>query len=379
MSKVIRLIDRTRTVQDWKCPRSRYLGYELMGKGIVKKGTSIELFMGITLHDAFAHIAEVTYDGGIVDIDLLAKTSWKQMFDHLMQDTGDTLMGDAIEFANEQATLVEGIVRGFYKHSWPRLMNGHKIVKIEAENEFFLDGEGQFVFMTKPDLLLENEEGDLVYVEYKSTSSKKDKWINSWDTAVQLHSSIKAVEATLGRKPAYVQIVGMYKGYESYGKQSSPFCYAYKKAGNPPFTKDQIEYAYKAGFRRYATWELPGGVKSWIDGMPENILADQFPQTPMIMVNDDLVNAFFRQRLSREISIKGAVDALNHLEDPTEHTAVLDDAFPQHFDQCVPSFGYPCSYRKICHGEVKDPLNEGYEFRTPHHAREMEAQDDPAK
>ena len=367
MPNIIRLIDRTRTVQDWKCKRSRYLGYELGGKGIVKKGTSLELFMGITLHDALAAFAIMHSESGSIDIDTVASTARQQMFENLMADPGDTMMNEALEFANEQATLVEGILRGFHRHVWPRLMLGHKIVQVEGENEFNLDQEGKFVFMTKPDLLLENSDSDLVYIEYKSTSSKKDKWINSWDTAVQLHSSIKAVEASQGRRPAYVQIVGMYKGYESYGKQSSPFCYAYKKSGNPPFTQDQVQYDYKAGFRRVPTWEMAGGVKAWVEGMPDNIVADQFPMTPPIMVNDALVDAFFRQRLVREMEIADAMS-----QDIDE--ATLDRVFPQSFDQCVPSFGYSCPYKKICHGEVSEPLSQGYELRTPHHAREAEAQ-----
>jgi hypothetical protein len=243
------------------------------------------------------------------------------------------------------------------------------IVACEHEMEYNLDSDGQFVFMAKPDLIVENHEGDLVYLEYKTTSNKKEGWINSWETAVQLHSSIMATEQTLGRRPAYVQIIGLYKGYESYGKQSSPFCYAYKKNGNPPFSQDQIAYEYKAGFRRYPIWELPGGVKSWVESMPENVLADQFPRTTPVFVNEDLVNAFFRQRLSREKDIDAAMNT--YLGDHNQEE-ILNRYFPQHFDQCQPGFGKPCVYKRLCHGNMQDPLSEGYIFRTPHHERETE-------
>lgn len=375
--KIIRLIDRTRTTTDWKCPRARYYGYEYQGRGIVKTGTSLPLFMGTLIHDATAAIGTFTQRGEEVPIDAIADAARTEMRVNLIEAAKGVIEKGTMEFAYEQAALTEGIIRGFYKHVWPRLMAMYpKIIAVEQEMEYSLfSNDGlEIVFMTKPDILVEDANGELVYIEYKSTSSKQDKWIQSWDTAVQLHSSVMATEATIGRRPSYVQIVGMYKGYESYGKQSSPFCYAYKRSGNPPFTTDQIQYDYKAGYRRFATWELTGGVKEWVEGMPENILANQFPLTAPIMVNESLVNDFFRQRLSREREIEYFHRQVDAHPGTTEQ--MMNQIFPQKFDQCVPSFGWPCEYRKLCHGQVTDPLEEGYELRTPHHARELEAMND---
>ena len=368
MSKIIRLVDRTRTVADWKCPRSRYLGYEYLGRGIVKSGTTLQLFTGIVVHDAMAAIATFTVNGKPVPIDDIANAAFNQIKDNILESCGGVDLGDQKEFAWEQGTLTEGMIRGFYRHMWPKLMDMYPtIVAIEQEMEFNLNDTT--VFMAKPDLIVEDREGNLIYLEYKTTSSKKENWVNSWDTAVQLHSSIRATEQTLGIAPTAVQIIGLYKGYESYGKQGSPFCYAYKKNGNPPFSQDQVQYEFKAGFKRYPTWELPGGVKAWIEGMPDNVLADQFPLTAPIFVNDDLVDAFFRQRSARELEIAKSVSTMSS----ENELDILDTTFPQHFDQCVPSFGWSCPFKKICHGEVKNPLEEGYELRTPHHAREVDS------
>ena len=373
MSKIIRLVDRTRTVQDWKCPRARYWGYEYEGRGLAKSSTSLALFTGIVLHDALAAIATFTKEGAEVPIDDIASLAFAQLKDELLKESAGVIDKESLDFANEQGTLIEGMIRGFYKHVWPRLMEKTRsIVSIEQEMEFNLDPSGHgggFVFMAKPDLILEDFEGELSYIEYKSTSWKKDSWINSWETAVQVHSSIKATEATLGKAPSTVQIVGIYKGYESYGKQSSPFCYAYKKSGNPPFTQDQVQYEYKAGFKRFATWEMQGGVKSWVESMPENILANQFPMPAPIFVNDDLVEKFFKQRLIRERIIAEATTN-GEYDDPITG---IDAVFPQHFDQCQPSIGYSCDFKKLCHGFVANPLDEGFELRTPHHQRELEA------
>lgn len=370
MSKIIRLIDRTRTVADWKCPRARYWGYEYGGRGVVKNSTGLALMEGIAIHDSLAAIAQLTLQKQEIPIDDIADAAREQVKTELLQAAGETVTDQVSEeFASEQAALVEGLIRGFYKFMWPKLMTMYPaIVCAEQEMEYPLaqGDDADYIFMTKPDLIVEDTNGDLVYIEYKSTSSKKENWVNSWETAVQLHSSIKATEFSLGKLPAAVQIVGLYKGYESYGKQSSPFCYAYKKSGNPPFTKDLVQYEYKAGFKRYATWELPGGTKKWVDDMPEEILVNQFPLTPQIYVNEELVEAFFTQRLLREMEIAEANEEMKSGKN------LMDRVYPQRFDQCVPSFGWSCQYRKLCHGFVQDPLTEGFILREPHHDLERE-------
>jgi hypothetical protein len=328
----------------------------------MKGSHSKELFLGIVIHDALAAFSHLALNDQEIPIDEIAEAAFKQVYDELYNKSIEnrTPEDEADDYAREQGSLIEGLVRGFHKHVWPKLMVQYEIVTCEQEMDYPLDGEGEFVFMTKPDLILRDKiTGDLVYVEYKSTSSKKEGWVNSWETAVQLHSSVRATERALNETVSHVQIVGLYKGYESYGKQSSPFCYAYKKSGNPPFTLDQIQYAYKAGFKRTATWEMDGGVKKWVESMPDNILGDQFPMTLPIMVNDDLVKAFFRQRLIRETEIRGFFGN----ED-------IDRIFPQRFDQCQPQFGWHCQYKKLCHGYVEDPLAEGFVLRDPHHEQE---------
>jgi len=379
MAKIIGLTpvyDRSRVVQDWKCPRSRYWGYEAYGKGIAPLSTSLELFTGITVHDSLSSIAEATKSGSTPDIDDIAGRASQQMLESLLEVAGDD--PEKIEFAHEQAALVEGMLRGFNKHVWPRLIARYPFIHcIEQEMEYPHDG---LIFMSKPDLIMGNDE-ETVYIEYKTTSSKKEGWVNSWDTAVQLHSTIKAVKATTGIDVDSVIVQGLYKGYESYGKQNSPFCYAYKRNGNPPFTTDAISYEYKPGFKRSPTWEMDGGVKAWVESMPEMVLAALFPQTAPIFINEDLVNSFFRQRATREKEIADFVPYQNNdgtprgmfeLEAGDPAWAELDRVFPQRFDQCTPSFGRPCQFKRICHGEVTEPLLQGFVERVPHHAKEMD-------
>ena len=352
------LYDRSRTVTDWRCSRARYWGYEHDGKGLTKS-TSLALHTGIIVHDCLAAIATQHPD---VDIDTIAMTASMAMKKALLEASDGEVGAD--EFANEQASLTEGMIRGFYQHAWPLLLSQYPIIKhIEKEVTYKHDG---LVFMSKPDLILENLEGDWIYIEYKTTSSKKAEWITSWETAVQLHSACKAVEQTLGVLPSAVQIVGLYKGYRSYNRQNSPFCYAYMKKGNPPFTEDVIQYEWKAGLKKYAVWELEGGVKAWVEEMPSSVLTGLFPMTPPIFINNDLVDAFFRQRAIREHEIA--------TYEPENKLFTLDKVFPQKFDACQPGWGQGCEFRKLCFGRCDDPLKEGFTYRTPHHDLELEEQ-----
>lgn len=366
------LFDRSRTTEFWRCPRARYHHYERGGRGIVSTATSLELWLGTALHDALAAIARGHVEGD-VNIEAIATAAGRAIFTSLTEATKGEIDADAHTFACEQSTLVEGLLRAFYRHQWPRIIAGKRILFIEEEMTATL--AAALTFMAKPDLILEDlSDGEWDYVEYKSTSSKKSAWMASWSTAVQLHSTVKAVHATKGRLPARVIVQGLYKGYESYGRQNSPLCYAYVREGQAPFRNEQVGYEYKPGWNRRPVWERPGGIRAWVAGMPDNMLADQFPQAPPIFVNETLVDAFFRQAVMRETSIASASRLLAAPDAAGGDQALLDRVFPQHFDQCTPAWGRGCAFKRLCHGNVEDPLTAGYEWRNPHHITELDAQ-----
>ena len=356
-------MDRSRTTTDWTCRRRRYWAYEHNGTGIAPPTSALELYMGQVLHDGLAAIAGQTLASGTADIDTIATTAQKELYRGLVQDDDY----ETVEFANEQSCLVEGLLRGFHRAIWPSLLARYPtIVCIEEEMVLHLYEDDDIIldFMAKPDLVLADAEGNLAYIEYKSTSSKRTEWINAWQTAVQLHSTCRAIEAHLNQPVSHVIVQGLYKGYESYGKQTSPFCYAYYRRGTPPFSRDETRYDYAQGFRKTPVWEQPGGVKAWVEGMPTNILGDQFPQTPPIYPNWSLVDAFFEQRIARELEIARGLDKLS--------PDVLGSVFPQTFEQCSPAWGRSCPFRMLCFGQM-DPFKAGFTPRVPHHEPEAAA------
>jgi hypothetical protein len=357
---------RPRAVSDWKCPRARYWNYEFDGTGLVKEGDSYALNFGTIMHEALGALA---LNGDPEAIFEKAATAIR------LECLGDEEVpqADDLEYANEQSALMEGLIRGFYRQVWPELRQRYPEVLLVEEDIDYLHDE-EFHFLCKPDLVLGNPvTEEVVYVEYKTTSSKKTEWVNSWNTAIQIHATARAIGQHLGRPVTSIIVQGLYKGFESYGKQSSPFCYAYKKAGNPPFSEDQISYEYKAGLKRTPTWELEGGLRKWVENMPDAILQDQFPQTPPIYIREDLMDAFYRQRVARENEIAIASQLIKNSNNADSTIAVLDLAFPQKFDQCTPSFGFPCTYKQLCFGHVADPFEAGFAIRKPHHPVELAA------
>jgi hypothetical protein len=120
---------------------------------------------------------------------------------------------------------------------------------------------------------------------------------------------------------------------------------------------------------------MPGGVKDWVDNMPEEIISTQFPTTQPIFINDDMVERFFAQRNVREQEIEMALIMLENEEDRAVKQNIFDISFPQKFDQCTPAYGKGCPYKRICFGSVTDPLSSGFKYRVPHHAIELLEQD----
>lgn len=363
--KVIWLTDRSRILQDWKCPRARYHGYHFAGRGVQPPSLQIELFLGIVIHDGLAAIATQWQHSTSADIDDIASKAAAAVKTTL----GKVSDPDSL-YPMEQATLVEGLLRGFYQYAWPSLIAQYpKVVAVEQEMTYPLNDEG-FVFMSRPDLVLGDTDGNLFYIEYKSTSSKSEEWVNQWNTAVQVHSTVKAIGHTLGTQPAAVIVQGLFKGGHYYGKQNSPFCYAYHRQGTPPFSYPEYSYAYKGGFKKTPVWEKEGGLKQWLADMPENLLAEQFPQTPPIYVNNEIVERFFQQRLLREFEIHEALKVIEDDNmDPELRQQFLDGFFPQIFSACNPGWGKPCGFRQLCFAGG-NPLDLGWQPREPHHEPE---------
>ncbi len=355
----MKLYDRSRVATDWRCRRRRYWNYEHNGTGIVSGNAAYELYVGILIHDAMAAIA-TTHQSGVVPIDTIAEAGRNQLVEAIRAQGNDV-----DEYAQEQGALVEGMIRGFYRFAWPRLLDLYPTIVV-IEQEVVTD----YGFMVKPDLILQSEDGSLVYIEYKSTGTKNEKWIESWKSAPQIHGYVKAIKDATGLDITAAHVVGLYKGYESYGRQNSPFCYAHARGAQPPFFDQELLYSYKAGYKKTPAWELPGGVKSWVAGMPQSVLEEQFVFVPPVFYDANIAEAFFRQSQIRENEIAQGMSLLKLVKGEEDRQAIMDGWFQQNFEGCRPGWGSHCPYASICI-DRGDPNDSKWQPREPHHSSEI--------
>jgi hypothetical protein len=345
--------DRSRVSLDWKCRRARYWGNEYKGLGVVPMRRALYFDVGDVAHKGAAALA--------MGEDL--EETCHDVVEGFRHQTRLTLEGEKLE---EQACLVEGMLRGLHRQVLPGLLAEH--TPLLVENEFLHRHDG-CVQGVKPDLLTERQADRTIwYWEWKTTGSVGESWANQWPKAIQLHTTALAAGQHLGREVRGVIVQGIYKGYVKEGKQTSIFCYGYTRPGN--LGGAETLYEWKPGARRVPVWQMPGGIKAWIDNMPAEVLANQFVQAPPVFLQTRLVAAYQRQTAMREKEIVRAGGFLDGAPDE-DRQILLDRHFPQNFNECAPAIGAPCAWADCCFNPhvAEDPIASGiYNWREPHHS-----------
>lgn len=358
---------RSHRVRDEVCPRSRYWWSVYGGRGIERDGEAFELSFGTLVHTALAGLMDPA--GG---------QSLDELVSNGVESLGILLAGRDELTQREYQTLFEAFVRGFARVVRPRLLEQYEVVSIERE--FTRDqGEGIRVGV-KPDLILRRKfDGTLWYVEYKTTGNVKKEWLESWNTSVQLMAGAMLAGETLGEPVEGCIIQGLYKGYKYQGELRTPLVYRWRKPGLPGETDEIVAERPTrwAGWHREGLWEGEGGVAAWIEQMPEEVLLGQFPQTPPIFLNKELVETWLRQSAIRE----GEIDAVQRGFDAGQEMApeTLDRTFPQYFSQCKSTWGRGCDFFDCCWFPHigADPIGSGlYRERQFHHEGERDARED---
>lgn len=221
--------------------------------------------------------------------------------------------------------------------------------------------------------------------EYKTTGQRAEDWLKQWPKAVQVHSAIVAAEATLGLKLSGCIVQGISKGYKDHktGSFRSPFCEGWRWLGG-----SEVTYAYTyqraKGWEKFAPADLEDGTAGWVEGMPRDLLDEQFPRTGPIFLRRDLADRFFAQLVERENEIRRAMIAIRDiansvgLDDAAKDARIqhmMDAAFPMNFSACTGRYGkYDCPMLEACWTPTvnANPLASGlYKPREPHHDTEI--------
>lgn len=375
--------DRSRVQTDGGCRRARYYLTEYENRGIVLGGRKpLYFIIGDVVHACLDDMSKAAEAGVEVDIALLeavlqprTAVLWETLWSMSVGEDEE----EGRRLADETSCLVEGLIRGFHRHMWPLLIRDYDIIGGEREIIYDYDIDGQLVrFGCRPDLLARKKDGGGVwYFEYKTPGSLGRTWFEQWTTAIQLQAGAWATGRVVGEEVEGAIVQALYKGdKDRQGRSTSPFTYCYYKPGNPPFTAEQFSQDYKpagSGWTRRAVYTLPGGCEAQVRRLSGEVLAAQFPQSPPVFLNEDLVRDWLRQTALRELEIKRASEELRKKEWPEgRKQRLMDTVFRQNFDTCTPYKGSPCQYRHICHGGAQLPTveNEGvgmYVWRQPHH------------
>lgn len=348
---VIYLTDRSAVETDDRCGMRYWWNRIEGGRGIVDEQEAFDLRIGRETHEDLATVAtmeDISEEAlKAVVADLLSPITEEDKIEQAKMELLYRRIGWFVAFA----LYIEPEIRRKYED-------------VGIEREIILDRQPLWVAVTPDRLLKDRTTGQLVYREYKTTISASNKWLESWKYAIQIHTSLAAIEEEIGTKVAYGQVMGLMKGYTTQERMFHPYAWGYYNA-----TDDEWSSSYKQGAKWEAmpAWEYPGGPVEWVKFCGEEVAKGQFPHTAPIFLNRRMLDLWVDRRIAREEVIH-----------TVKHTCTLDPQVRQRYfemrtAQCRPAFGDQCPYLRACWNASigADPLSHGYVPRTPHHDVEI--------
>lgn len=192
--------DRSRLIQDHRCPRSRYLEYEFPTGAAVPGITSIrlskDLMVGLLFHEGVQQLLlgdelELAVSSALGTFWTLVKSQGLQL-----QDTED-----AYYVYNEHAALGEALIRAYYYAVLPKLLERFTVVEVEREDvsTFTLD-DFELHWGSRADgLLLEKGTNDLYVLSLKTTKTFTKRNEDSANHDMQGLSEVAAIDQRLAK------------------------------------------------------------------------------------------------------------------------------------------------------------------------------------
>jgi hypothetical protein len=346
----VRSISRSSYDTFSKCPRKGYWTYLFQGTGVVPRIPDWPLVIGSAVHAGMEHLMRLSQEEesveGAVGFAQQALNKAFQPVRFMFED--DPLL--AARF-RESSFLVEALLRGWVRARAASFFQDYDILSIEVETPVLLSPG--LTLNARVDVVVRSRSDGQVYVfNWKTSSSKK---LDKWDHDIQMWTEAVATEGTIGEEIAGCIVEVLYKGQRRYGLQLSPLLYAY-------VTKNgDIRHEWSAGSTRLPVWEMPGGVKRWVEEtLPLEVVSAQFLRTPPLPKNNDVVHDWLEQVVYKERV------ATHVLKEGSEREREL------HFDQRFSDDNCPwCPFRRVCGKAttIQTLLEEGVLIpRVDHHA-----------
>lgn len=429
-----------------KCARERFLSKHagVTGYGFVAKAESLPLATGTYLHQAAAELFHHIQQTGTLptaQVIRAAVTSATSAYEALVVKRGfrGLLASESSEeVAKEQCALLTGMVWAFALKFLPWFHQNYEPIAVEVENLVVLDcscGRGPLedaqlhiakgcdgiVLQVRQDLIARKRAtGALAYFELKTTGLDSGRFMEQWEIKPQLSLGTLRAEQQWGAPITELYVVGLYKGYrkKSYDendkvtgvKQASPFCYGYKRPGNPPLTTDDWKATYRywdpatnkkkqvtKDYVETGVWNLDSSdwptwagnkaqdsnitpAECWVRTLPDLTLESQLyvlgpfnPQPAQLeMVTQSIVGEEKRWQ-TRMWEIYGLLQECGWASAAVQ--TYLDLHVPCSWN-CRPyGAGHQCVYLPICLKQQgwEDPMGSGkYVPRRPHHDPELQ-------
>lgn len=352
MSDLIYLTDRSAAETDDACGMRFWLNRKEGGTGIVPVAEPDALAVGRAVHEDFATIAE-----------------WPRLDQQSVQDAITSILTAVGDFAklslHQQETLYRrlGWIAAWALFKEPTIRVSWE--NIHIEKELILDRTPLLVACTPDRVLKHKETKFLKYLEYKSTISVSQKWLDSWRYAIQLHIGIAAVQEELTDPIKYATVVGLMKGNLSAATHHlmHPYVWGYYNSTTKEWTH-LYEKARSANWASMPVWEYPGGVVEWVTRCGQEVADQQFPTAPPVMLDERMLAEWVARRTAREQQI-AMVEA-----ECRGDLAMRSLFFERRTSKCKPAWGDACPYLMACWNAsvAADPAKHpNYVVRTPHH------------
>jgi hypothetical protein len=355
---------------DDKCRMARYLSTLVLGTGVSPAGDAApELSFGSCIH-------------------LGPQTIWQTNGDLDAADDRITSSPYYEGLTDAHKYLVRCLSYAYGLSTYPRLKPHWELIACEQEVQYTIGhsaGGRRILLLAQPDLLLQHKQTGIIrYFEFKSTKLLTDRYLRSWQRAVQLIAGALAVKETLGIHIDQFEVAFFYKGEAADDYWRSPFTSAWTT-----YIDGEIHYATPRP-QKFKGWErfdvhassFGSNPRAWVEKLIEidpKILPNQLPSVE-VSLDRQQADAWVRQLKLREREIADFVEMHEVVNgEPyqlrTPHVYDLDRTFKQSFNACLPAMGADCQFYGLCHnpGAAQNPLRHGYQHRTPHHDTELRA------
>ncbi|MGH7274487.1 MAG: PD-(D/E)XK nuclease family protein, partial [Nitrospiria bacterium] len=249
----------------------------------------IRLITGLSLHTG---------------MEVLLKEGSHEHADAAVCERFNSFFKEGMDFpTQQQKALARALVRAWYRTRYSAFIERFEILSIEEEVSALLAPnitlQGRVDAVTR-----DRRDGTILVWNWKSTSSMKD-WQQKWDDDIQAKTEALLTQERLGENVLGCIFEGFYKGSMYKGVSTSPLITGYvnSKTGMWRYDAPSGSGEKRAEWNKVPVWDeqhFKGGLKEWIDWLPEDVVAEQFIRSEPVFKNDHEVREWLKQVVKEE-------------------------------------------------------------------------------